>query len=660
MKNRVITTILSILLVVSVLFVSCTTGSESNYSKAENSSSGTTTDSSSNTEGSSGTFSSTIAGWITDEEAIKTVTPSEDQMPEKYKASDFEYNEDDYAEVEINLSSLSASYADGNITLAEADALLTITNGSENKYNIILSGTYSKGVRIKSDDSDYMLTLNGVTITSAADSDEQALNLKSDTTCFMVLEGTNTLTGCTGTETNAVKASGSLVISGDGTLNVYAETKNGIVSDDVVVINSGVINVVLNSSTSGGTGIKPVNGYVQNGGEVNITGLNETEGSENKGIKVDGDENETEYGAGKGYILVNGGKITVKTSGKGMTAGFDYTEDGDTSSSEYDPYADVFINNGLITITTTATPREDSSDTANDGVSPEGIEGKRKVIINGGKIILNTTDDCINASVDNECSVEINGGFIYAHSSQNDSIDSNGTIAIKGGVVIALGASAPEGGIDCDENSRFTYTGGTVIAMGGSNNLPSASGSTGYYLTTGNGSGNMGGGPVGDSTTPPELPDSSDMTPPDGDSGSTPPEKPDGTDSGLGEPPEKPEGDSTSAAPGGQPDGQPGGQPDGMGGETSGSLSAGNTLVLLDSDGNVIIAFTVPSGAVSSNVFIASSELKSGETYSISSSAEVKSEEYTFADVLSFGKVSVSVESSTSFTVSSKATSITL
>lgn len=191
-----------------------------------------------------------------------------------------------------------------------------------------------------------------------------------------------------------------------------------------------------------------------------------------------------------------------------------------------------------------------------------------------------------------------------------------------------------------------------MIAMGGSNNLPSASGSTGYYLTTGSGSGNMGGGPMGDGTTPPELPDSSDMTPPDGDSGSTPPEKPDGTDSGLGEPPEKPEGDSTSAAPGGQPGG--------MGGETSGSLSSGDTLVLLDEDGDVIIAFTVPSGAVTSNVFIASSELKSGETYSISSSAEVKSSQYTFADVLSFGKVSVSVESSTSFTVSSKATSITL
>lgn len=639
MKNRVITTILSLLLVTSTLCVSCTTGSESSYSKI--------TDSSSSVE--SGTFTSVISGWITDEDAIKTVTPSDEEVPETYDASDFVCDEDEYTEVEISLSSLSSSYADGNITVEEEDTLLTITNGSGNKYNIVLSGKSERGVRIVSKSSDYILTLNGVTITSAAESNEQALNLKSSTTCFLVLKGESTLTGCTGTETNAVKASGSLVISGDGTLNVYAETKNGIVSDDVVVINSGAVNITLDEETSAGTGIKPVNGYVQNGGEVTITGLNMTEGKENKGIKVDGDEDETEYGAGKGYILINGGKITINTSGKGITAGFDYTEDGDTSTSEYDPYADVFINNGLISVTTYATPREDTDDL--DGVSPEGIEGKRKVVINGGKIILNTTDDCINASIDGECSIVINNGLIYAHSSANDSIDSNGTIAINGGIVIALGASVPEGGIDCDEDSRFTYTGGTIVAMGGTNNLPTASGSTGYYLTTG-ASGNMGGGPMGDGTTPPEIPSSSDMTPPDGNSGTTPPEKPDGTNSAMGESPEKPEGDSMTAAEG--PSDQPGGMGD------SGSLSSGDTLALIKNDGTVLLAFTVPENAVSTSVLIASDALKSGETYLISSSAEVSSAGYKFAGVLSLGKVSVSIDSSESVTVSNKATTITL
>ncbi len=640
MKNRVITAILSLLLITSALCVSCTTGSESNYSKITDSSS----------SGESGTFASVISGWITDEDAIKTVIPSEEETPETYNASDFECDEDEYAEVAISLSSLSSSYADGNITVEEEDTLLTVTNGSGNKYNIVLSGKTEKGVRIVSKSSDYILTLDGVTITSAAESDEQALNLKSSTTCFMILKGESTLTGCTGTETNAVKASGSLVISGDGTLNVYAKTKNGIVSDDVVVINSGVVNITLDEETSAGTGIKPVNGYVQNGGEVIITGLNMTEGEENKGIKVDGDEDETEYGAGKGYILINGGKITINTSGKGITAGFDYTEDGDTSTSKYDPYADVFINNGLISVTTYATPREDTDDL--DGVSPEGIEGKRKVVINGGKIILETTDDCINASIDGECSIVINGGLIYAHSSANDSIDSNGTIAINGGIVIALGASVPEGGIDCDEDSRFTYTGGTVIAMGGTNNLPAASGSTGYYLTTG-ASGNMGGGPVGDGTTPPELPSSSsEMTPPGGNSGTTPPEKPEGTDSTMEEPPEKPEGDSLNAAEG------PSGQPGGMG--NNGSLSSGDTLALIKSNGTVLMSFTVPDDTVSTSVFIASSELKSGETYLISTSAEVVEAGYTFAGVLSLGKVNVNIDSSESVTVSDKATTITL
>ncbi len=588
-----------------------------------------------NTEaGISGTYSSTISGWITDEEAITTVTPSSDQRPSTYNAEDYVLDEDEYTDVEINLTGITASEdTDKGIKIEVSKKKVTITNSSDNKYNYILSGESEIGVEIVNEKSNYCVTLNSVTITSKTDSDKQALKLDGDEdddgeapyyTCFLILKGESTLSGCSATDdttTNAIKVCGSLVISGDGILNVYATNKNGIVSDDVVVVNGGTVNVTLDSTYSDGTGIKSTNGYVQNSGEVNITGLNMTEGMENKGIKVEGDENESEYGRDKGYILINGGEINIKTSGKGMTASFDPDEDGDTSSTENDPSADVFINNGLITITTTATPREDSSSDADDGVSPEGIEGKRSVTINGGKVVLNTTDDAVNASVDGDCYIEINGGLVYAHSSANDAVDCNGTITINDGTLIALGASVPEGGIDCDEDSRFIYNGGTVIALGGTNNLPQGSGTSGCYLTT-NAGVDMGGGlgesgtvpangsnppsiPSGESTSaPPELPSNGTMaggnmmTPPNGTNGNamTPPA--DGTTT----PPEKPDGESGKAM----------GPQDGM-----------------------------------------------GESYSISTSSSIESAEYTF-EGLSLGGVEVDVSSSTNITLSSLGTIISL
>ncbi len=588
MKNKV-TLFLSVLSLVLMLFVSCDFGSSS----------------SSSTSGITGTCSSVISGWITDEAAIKTVTPEEGQIPDKYNESDFAQS-GDFTEININLSSVSNTTAD-NYNIEVTDKLIKITNTGTN-CNYVFSGTSTVGVKFISS-NDFAITLKDASITAKAGSEKQALNLTYDgkteettcfSTCFLILSGENTLNGDTSKEANVIKCDGSLVISGEGTLNVNANTKNGIVSDDVIVVNSGTVKVTLNSDSSAGTGIKPVNGFVQNGGTIEIVGKNMTEGSENKGIKVEGVESKD--GAGKGYVLINGGKLTITTSGKAITASFDVDDDCKDSDTTNDPYADVFINNGLITITTLATPREDTDTDTVDGVSPEGIEGKRSVTINGGKIVINSTDDGINTS-NNNSYIKINGGLIYVLSSQNDAVDSNGTIEITGGTLIAFGSGAPEGGIDCDKNSRFTYTGGTVIALGGSNNTPSASGTTGYYLYSGSSSG-MRGFPMG---------------------------------------------------PGGNGGGPGGGQ-----GQGNSSLSSGDTITLLDSSGNVILAFTIPNGADTSNLLIASSSLKKGSTYSLSLSSTVESREYTFSDVLYLGEVEVSIDESDSYTLSSLGTSISL
>lgn len=84
---------------------------------------------------------------------------------------------------------------------------------------------------------------------------------------------------------------------------------------------------------------------------------------------------------------------------------------------------------------------------------------------------MNCTDDCINASRDDsgyEGQVVINGGNIYANSSSNDAVDSNGTLSINGGVIVALTAKTPECAFDCDDNT-FAITGGLLVGVGTSN-----------------------------------------------------------------------------------------------------------------------------------------------------------------------------------------------
>ena len=123
------------------------------------------------------------------------------------------------------------------------------------------------------------------------------------------------------------------------------------------------------------------------------------------------------------------------------------------------------VNNGTLTLTSTQ-----------DG--GEALESKAVLTINGGTVKCSTVDDCINAKT----SLVINGGQVYCNASNNDAIDSNGTMTITGGIVIALGALAPEEGLDCDNNA-FTITGGTVVGIGSGNSTVTTKGSNQTFVT---------------------------------------------------------------------------------------------------------------------------------------------------------------------------------
>lgn len=114
----------------------------------------------------------------------------------------------------------------------------------------------------------------------------------------------------------------------------------------------------------------------------------------------------------------------------------------------------IYINSGAIV-----------ASTVNDG--GEGIESKDTIVVNGGSIESTCYDDCMNAS----SNITFNGGQVFCSSVNNDGIDSNGTFLFNGGVIASFGNTAPEEGIDCDQNT-FTLNGGTFIGCGGATSYP--------------------------------------------------------------------------------------------------------------------------------------------------------------------------------------------
>lgn len=327
-----------------------------------------------------------------------------------------------------------------------------------------LSGSGTTPLTVYSDNA-YKLVLSGATIASA---DGPAINLQSKQTAFVELSGTSTLSDSatyTARTTDdgdsmdlkaAFFAEGPLVFSGSGSLAVNGSYKHALASDKHLRLTSGTIT--LNSTVK--DGLRANNAFVMDGGTLSITT------PAGKGIKVEGKEDTTQA---LGFIAINDGTLTINSYDKGITASWEGDEDGDTTTTDDDPDPRVTINGGTINVTTTGTPYESTT----DSLSPEGIESKSVLTINGGSITVNATDDALNAGT----GLVIAGGRNYLVSSANDAVDSNGYLTISGGYTVAVGASAPEGAFDNDQNT-FAVTGGVFVGTGGSNSTPTTSATT--------------------------------------------------------------------------------------------------------------------------------------------------------------------------------------
>jgi hypothetical protein len=336
------------------------------------------------------------------------------------------------ATVSVSFSGTSATVTNSvaGVSVSQSGADVVITSTVEG-VEYLLSGTTTSGSFKIYSDYKFKLTLNGVDITSSSG---PAINVQSHKRVFAVLADgtTNKLTdsasyaSSTEDQKACLFSEGQLIFSGSGSLTVTGKYKHGICSDDYVLVRSGATVTVAAAATDG---IHTNEAVLIDGGTVTITSTDE-------GINCE-----------EGVVTINSGAVTITTTA--------------ASAKGIKGYGNVTINGGDIVVTTKG------------GDGSEGIESKSILTINDGNIAVTSYDDCINAAA----SLVINGGTIYCYSSNNDGIDSNGTLTITGGLIISSGTTSPEEGFDCDQNT-FKITGGTILGVGGSSSTPTSSVST--------------------------------------------------------------------------------------------------------------------------------------------------------------------------------------
>ena len=326
-------------------------------------------------------------------------------------------------------------------------------NGSLKIYNTTNPDDKEAGKKTK-------LTLNGVSLKSGRG---PAINYQAGKRLFLHLtDGTeNYLEDCVEYKEDAYYFTGktvadedrkgcffsekAVVVSGIGRLTVKGNYKHSISVDNDFYMRPGPTVVVTGAAKN----------CLHCNDEIHFTGgyfyaNNSTAGG--KGLKTDS------------TLVVDGGRLVINTSGTYGTD--DKGEQESPKGMKID--GDITVNAGDITVRCIGKCE-----------GSEGIESKKSLTVNGGKIDVMAYDDAMNAAT----LVKFTGGETFCLSTHNDGIDSNGDIKIVGGKVTSIAANM-EAAMDNDNpgvNSTFTIDGGEIIGIGGTVYSPSSA-STQYTI----------------------------------------------------------------------------------------------------------------------------------------------------------------------------------
>lgn len=216
-----------------------------------------------------------------------------------YSAKDVTW--DSFSEVTIDLSNPTAT--DG---VTVSDGVITITKAGNYK----LTGTYEGQIKVEAGDSDMVrLILNNATITNSTgaainvvEADEVVIYTASGTT-NTVSDGSSYSDTASGSPDAAIYSKSDLTLAGEGTLKVEGKYEEGIHTTDGLVIASGTLEV-----TAANTGIKGKDYVDILDGTITVTATKD-------GIKATNDTD-----GNRGWVRLSGGTVNISAGDDGFKA----------------------------------------------------------------------------------------------------------------------------------------------------------------------------------------------------------------------------------------------------------------------------------------------------------------------------------------------------
>ena len=352
------------------------------------------------------------------------------------------YSESSATAVKLADDSISV---DGNGASSKGSVLTIDTEGT-----YILSGALSDGQIIidTPDDKKVQLVLDGVTLTSSGSA--PLLIKESDKVFITLADGSsNTLTGPS-SYTDAAEednidgvifSRSDMCINGSGSLTINASAGHGIVSKDDLIITDGKIKV-----TAAGDGIQGKDCVKIKDGSIAID-------SDNDGIRSSNSEDEY-----RGFISVDGGTLTIDAGYDGLQAEtllrvaggtFDITTGGGSqyasTQSDWggswggkmgDPGGHVDMMGGpggqMDSMSDPGANMQDdsSNDSSEDTVSAKGLKTGLTMLICGGKLDIDSSDDAVHSNGD----IDIESGSIII-ASGDDGVHADSDLCIKDGTI---------------------------------------------------------------------------------------------------------------------------------------------------------------------------------------------------------------------------------
>lgn len=182
-------------------------------------------------------------------------------------------------------------------------------------------------------------------------------------------------------------------------------------------------------------------------------------------------------------VIITAGTVDIKAYDDAIHANNDGTLDNGSS-----PLGNVTISGGNITLYASDDAihadytLEISGGKTEVTSAYEGLEGNL-IIVSGGETYVYATDDGVNAtSGKSSPNITVSGGLLDVAVPTNgdtDGIDSNGSLTITGGTVIAKGPGSASGNAfgaaAVDTDGVVSITGGSLIIFGGIEKTPSGS-----------------------------------------------------------------------------------------------------------------------------------------------------------------------------------------